>query len=352
MIDVILTALPADFLERAAPALAVALLVLAGLSLFRRLVVRRLAQWARGTVSPLDDILVDVVGATRSWFIVIVAVLAGLAMFGLTEAAARPVDRLAMVVVFLQLAIWTNTAITGVMDRVVRKRSGGTLTTTSAIGFVIRVGLWSLLLLLLLDNLGFDVTTIVASLGIGGIAVALALQNILGDLFASLAIALDKPVVPGDFVAIGEFMGTVEHIGLKTTQLRSLSGEQIILANGDLLGSRIRNYKRMNERRVVLQFGVTYQTPPEKLRRIPALVGAAIGRQSPTRLDRAHLCGFGDSSLECEAVYFILSPDYNTFMDVQQAVALELIEAFTRDAIEFAYPTRTLHMVSTPPELV
>jgi small-conductance mechanosensitive channel len=187
----------------------------------------------------------------------------------------------------------------------------------------------------------------VAGLGIGGIAVALAIQNILGDLFASLSIALDKPFVIGDFIIVDQLLGTVEHIGLKTTRIRSLSGEQIVFSNADLLNSRIRNYKRMYERRVVFSIGVTYQTPYEKLASIGTTLKEIIESQPDVRFDRAHFREYADSSLNYEVVYYVKSPDYNRYMDIQQAINLEIYRRFQDGGIEFAYPTRTLYLQDT-----
>jgi len=193
-----------------------------------------------------------------------------------------------------------------------------------------------------LDNLGIDVTALVAGLGIGGVAVALAVQNVLGDLFASLSIILDKPFVIGDFLVIGEYMGSVEYVGLKTTRVRSLSGEQLVFSNSDLLKSRIRNYGRMYERRVVFNIGVTYDTPRELLKRIPGMIRAAVEAQDKTRFDRSHFMKYGDYALQFETVYYVLSPDYNVYMDIQQAIYLIIHEDFEQNHIDFAYPTQTL----------
>jgi small-conductance mechanosensitive channel len=192
--------------------------------------------------------------------------------------------------------------------------------------------------------MAFDVqiTPLLASLGIGGLAVALALQNVLSDLFASLSIVLDKPFVIDDFIAVDDLQGTVEHVGLKTTRLRSLSGEQLVFSNSDLLSSRVRNYKRMLERRATFTIGVIYGTPVEALREIPKLIRAAVESQPNTRMDRTHFQKFGDSSLDFETVYFMLVPDYAVFMDVQQEINLYLYEAFQERGLEFAFPTRTL----------
>jgi small-conductance mechanosensitive channel len=197
-------------------------------------------------------------------------------------------------------------------------------------------------LLVALDNFGVDITALVTGLGIGGIAVALAVQNILGDLFASLSIILDKPFVIGDFIIVDNYMGNIEHIGLKSTRVRSLSGEQLIFSNSDLLKSRIRNYKRMMKRRVVFAVGVVYQTAPEKLKVIPELIKKMIEAQELTEFDRVHFKEFGNFSLNYEAVYWVCSPDYKTYMDIQQAINLAIFEEFKTQGIEFAYPTQTL----------
>jgi small-conductance mechanosensitive channel len=185
----------------------------------------------------------------------------------------------------------------------------------------------------------------VAGLGVGGIAVALAAQNILGDLFASLSIVLDRPFVLGDFLIVDDLMGSVEEIGLKTTRVRSLSGEQLVFSNTDLLNSRIRNYGRMFERRVVFQLGVTYQTPREQLQAIPGMVRDAVEAHGDrVRFDRAHFAKYGDFALSFEIVYYVLGPDYNEYMDIQQAINLDIHQRFEDAGIAFAYPTQTLFL--------
>jgi small-conductance mechanosensitive channel len=223
-----------------------------------------------------------------------------------------------------------------------KEEDAGSATTLAALGFVAKLVLWSVVLLLALDNLGVNITGLIAGLGIGGIAVALALQNVLGDLFASLSIVLDKPFVIGDFIIVDEFLGTVEHIGLKTTRVRSLSGEQLVFSNADLLGSRIRNFKRMYERRVAFTVGVTYQTPAEKLPRISAILREVIEAQRDVRFDRAHFKEYGDFALIYEVVYYVTSPDYNKYMDIQQAVNFDIYGRFQQEGLDFAYPTQTL----------
>jgi small-conductance mechanosensitive channel len=220
--------------------------------------------------------------------------------------------------------------------------NAGAVTTLSSVGFVLQSLLWMILLLVALDNFGINVTTLVAGLGISGIAVALAVQNILGDLFASFSIVFDKPFVIGDFIIVGDFLGTVEYVGLKTTRIRSLSGEQLIFSNGDLLKSRIRNFKRMYERRVVFTIGVLYQTTYEQLIEIPKMIRSIIESQGQVRFDRAHFKEYGAYSLNFEVVYWIQNPDYNVYMDIQQAINLTIFKQFKEKDIHFAYPTQTL----------
>ena len=217
--------------------------------------------------------------------------------------------------------------------------TGERITTLRALTFVLRAVLFATAALLVLDNIpGVKITTLITSLGIGGIAVAMALQNILGDIFASLSILFDKPFVIGDFIIVDTRMGTVEYIGLKTTRIRSLSGEQLVFANGDLLKSRIRNYKRMAERRVV------YQTDYDILKEIPGLIRRIIEDQDLVRFDRTHFQSYGEFALTFEAVYYVLSPDYNVYMDIQQAINLEIFRQFENRDIHFAYPTQTVYL--------
>jgi small-conductance mechanosensitive channel len=205
---------------------------------------------------------------------------------------------------------------------------------------------------LILANLGVEISTLVASLGVGGIAVALAAQNVLGDLFASLSIILDRPFEVGDFIVVGPQRGTVERIGLKTTRVRSLDGEQIVFGNADLLTSRVQNFKHLQERRVLLRFGVLYSSPAEAVAKVPGVVQRIIEAQENLRFERAHFSGFGASSLDFEVVYWCLSPDYVRFMDLQQAVNLALLQAVRTEGLDFAFPTQSLHLESVPAGLL
>ena len=308
-------------------------------------VLARLKVVAERTATPWDDIVVVLLEKTRSWFYLAVGLWAGSRVLTLSASLDHSLNVLVVVVLILQGVGWANRAVTLwlVEQRTTRVETDpGSITTLTGLSYVLRLVIWSAGLLLLLDNIGVDVTALVAGLGVGGIAVALAVQNVLGDLFASLSIALDKPVVIGDFVVVGDFAGTVEKVGLKTTRIRSLSGEQLVFSNSDLLGSRIRNYKRMQERRVPFTVGVTYQTPVSELEAIPGMVKEIVEGLDNTRFDRAHFKSFGDSAYLFEFVYYVLSADYVQYMDVQQAINLEICRRFEEHGIEIAYPTRTL----------
>jgi small-conductance mechanosensitive channel len=318
------------------------------------LIVRRFALRRLRHATTLPPAIAEVTAATRVTALVVLALYVGSQFLTLPARLTRVMEALAIVALLVQVALWINRAIALWLRRYVqenREADAAGATTVSVLGFIGRLAVWAAVTLMILDNLGVNITTLVASLGIGGIAVALAVQNVLGDIFASLSIALDKPFVIGDFIVVGDVMGTVEYIGLKTTRLRSLSGEQIVFSNADLLKARVHNYKRMVERRVRFGFGVTYQTPAAQLERIPKMVREMIEAQPQARFDRAHFKEFGDSSLDFEVVYFVLDREFNTYMDIQQAINLALVRRFEAEGIEFAYPTRTLHVDRTVPAL-
>ncbi|PIW67370.1 MAG: mechanosensitive ion channel protein MscS, partial [Candidatus Omnitrophica bacterium CG12_big_fil_rev_8_21_14_0_65_42_8] len=209
---------------------------------------------------------------------------------------------------------------------------------------VVKVIIWGLAIVFFLDNLGFKISAVIAGLGIGGVAVALAAQAVLGDLFSYFAILFDRPFEIGDFIITGDYLGTIEHIGVKTTRIRSLSGEQLIFSNTDLTNARVRNYKRMEQRRVVFKLGVTYQTASEKAKAIPGIIKDIIKNVKDTVFDRAHFFSYGDFALIFEIVYYVRGSDYNKYMDIQQEINFAIKERFEADGIEFAYPTQTLYI--------
>jgi small-conductance mechanosensitive channel len=311
--------------------------------------------WVRGFVrryhqkllateeTELAEVPLEVLSRTTLLFFVVLSVFTGLTTLTMGPKTQQMLYSALTIALFWQGGVWISAAATSWLERR-RRRNAGTdravIGSLAVIGFVVRVFIWALVALLTLDNLGIDVTALVAGLGIGGIAVALAVQNILGDLFASLSITFDKPFVVGDFLIVDDFLGSVEYIGIKSTRLRSLSGEQIVLANADLLKSRIRNYGRMAERRVVFATRIPYETPVDKIERVAPLIREIVAAQPNTRFDRSHFAAHGTVSLEFETVYYVLSPDYNRYMDTQQAINLRLHREFARLGITFAIPVQ------------
>jgi small-conductance mechanosensitive channel len=314
-------------------------------AMIKRITVRVLDRIARRTSTQLDDALVRVVRATKLWLIAILALSVGSDHLELPQKLQVAFDKTLTIALFLQIGMWVWAGLEFWLrrsrDRAL-KEDPGSAAGLNALIFIARFALWAIVLLTMLANIGVNVTTMIAGLGVGGIAVALAVQNILGDLFASLSIVIDKPFVIGDFVVVGEFQGTVEYVGLKTTRIRSLGGEQIVFSNSDLLKARIRNFKKMRERRVAFTFGVPYQTPVDLVQKIPAQVRAIVEERPKARFERAHFKGFGDSSLDFEVVYWMVDPDYAVYMDTQQAINLEMLRLFESQGVSFAYPTRTL----------
>jgi len=331
------------------PRIAVALLAAAstGLVLWaaRGLARRQHARLAATEATERLEIPLQAASRTTLPFILLLSVSAGLANYGVEGRSAVLLQKLVTIALFWQAGLWVSTVVVAWLDHRRQVTLGEDRAVAGSIGiirFVARVAIWAMVVLLTLDNLGVDITALVAGLGIGGIAVALALQNVLGDLLASLSIALDQPFVLGDFLVVGEHMGSVEYIGIKSTRLRSLTGEQVVISNADLLASRLHNYGRMYERRVVFTLGVTYETPREKLCQIAPLLRRAVEAQEDVRFDRAHFAAYGPYSLDFEVVYYVLSPDFGRHMDAKQAINFRIHEAFESLGVEFAYPTQTV----------
>ncbi|HVT60078.1 MAG TPA: mechanosensitive ion channel family protein [Thermoanaerobaculia bacterium] len=338
---------PADWAVAVAVALAAALVLV----IVKRLLLRRFggrlearaAQPPRGPAE-LDELVVELARHSRWLLLAFVPLYLGALALDLT-ARQRDLLRTATVLaLLLQTATWASVGIERWVLRERRRRlasDAASATVLGALDFILRLALWVIIILLALDNLGINVTALVAGLGVGGIAIALAMQNILGDILGSLSIAIDKPFVLGDTIQIDDFIGQVEDVGLKTTRLRSLSGEQLIFANGDLLKSRIRNHQRMRQRRVVLAFGLDFRTTADQVERVPGMVRRIVESRngvSGVRFDRAHFKGFGKTALDFEAIYYLPTSDYGAYMDEQQAINLALMRALASAGIVFALP--------------
>jgi len=307
--------------------------------LVRSWVVPRLNARAARSGTLFSLCLANLVARTHLLFVLALALALGVQWLDLPERILHYLDLLPPVALILQMAAWGHWGVGLWIDRRFQGDPGASSSRAGVLGFILRLGIWSLVLLMVLDVMGFNITTLVASLGIGGIAVALALQNILGDLFASLSITMDKPFVAGDFIIVDTCLGTVQAIGLKTTRIRSLSGEEIIISNSDLLKSRIRNFRSMEQRRVLFGFSISYRTPVERVAEVPADLRRIIEAQPRTRFDRAHFLEFSNSGLKFEVVYYVLDADYNLYMDTQQAINLGLLEVFRDKGVSFSFPT-------------
>lgn len=289
------------------------------------------------------EFVAHLVASTSRLFLLTLALYFATRILTLPPRVDHAFEVIIVLTFWLQIARWGVEAARFSLDR--QLRQGGPSDAARAgsfevLLFVARIVIFSFALMLALDNLGVQIKPLLAGLGIGGLAIALAVQTVLGDLFASLSITLDKPFEIGDALAVDDIVGTVERIGIKSTRLRSLGGEQIIISNADLLKSRVRNYKRMGERRYVFNLGVTYETPRELLAGVPAIVEATVRAQPKTRFDRCHLMKLGASSLDFETVYFVTEPDYLVFANIQQTINLALLEEFAKRGIDLAYPTQ------------
>jgi small-conductance mechanosensitive channel len=243
----------------------------------------------------------------------------------------------------LQAAIWARELILGyIAHRTGADEEQGSL--ASAIGIIrllVTVTLFAIALILILANLGVNVTGLVAGLGIGGIAIGLAAQGIFSDLFAALSILFDKPFRRGDTISFNETTGTVERIGLKSTRIRSVNGEEVVVSNANLLNARLQNWSRLERRRALITLALVYRTPPERLGALPGELETIVGRQPSARFDRAHIVNFGASSIDLELVFFVQAPDYGTFLEARQAIMLDILARFAELELEFAYPTQT-----------
>lgn len=329
-------------------AVGVSLLTVFAFQVAKLVVIRRLRKLAEMTETDIDDFVLKLLGSTKFLLILTLSLYGGSLMLSLTESVRDYLSSVAIVAFLLQATLWGNRAIDFALMRFTQQRldaeDPASTTAIGLVGTVLRVVFIVLIVLVGLATIGFDVNALVAGVGIGGIAIAMAVNGILQDLFGSLTIALDKPFVVGDFITVGDFSGTVEHVGLKSTRLRSSTGEQLVMSNSDLLGSRLRNYKHMVERRGTMNLRVTYDTPADKLEAIPGMIREILDGEDLARLDRAHFASFGDFSLNFVIVYWMLTPAYGDFMDTTQSINLKIVRRFAEEGIEMAFPTQTIHL--------
>lgn len=315
--------------------------------LFKRSVMSRLGKLAEKSTTHVDDYIVKTIDKFIIPAVYAAIIYYGLHYLDLSERVENILSVAITVVVTFLVVQFISSTILQLLRHYVRRQENGEEKVKQLGGIILMINIviWGIGLLFFFDNMGYDVTAVIAGLGIGGIAIALAAQNILGDLFNYFVIFFDRPFEVGDFLIIDDKLGVVEYIGIKTTRIKSLSGEQLVFSNSDLTSSRIHNYKRMQRRRVLFGIGVIYQTSYENLKKIPSVLKSIVEEQENVEFDRAHFKAYGDSSLDFEIVYYILSSDYNLYMDVQQAINFRIFEEFEKMNVEIAYPTRTLYLM-------
>jgi len=332
----------------------VAILIFIGsiaiLKIFQVIILARLNNLAKKTKTDLDDMLIEVFRSIKPPFYFFISVYLAIK----TITVADIVTKILLALFLIALVFEIVQAISRILDYMMKKyfsrnREEGednqhSQSMINLLQVIVKIILWALGFVLILSNLGIDVTSLIAGLGIGGLAIALALQNVLSDLFSAFSIYIDKPFRAGDFIKVGTDSGTVERIGMKTTRIRTLQGEQLIVSNQELTNARIQNFRRMDNRRVSFKIGVTYDTPSKKLAAIPTMIDEIVTKVELTTFDRCHFVEYADSALIFEIVIFIESKEIGDYLNARQEINLEIFKRFEKEKIKFAYPTQTIHL--------
>lgn len=327
-------------------ALVVFILSIVILKVFKGVIISKMQKLSEKTKNEIDDMVIAGLGSIHWPFYVFVSFYFSLNFLSVPAWLSSVAYYIFLIsIVFYSIKIVERLIDLGARKMVEhREGNGQDVGIVRLMKMSAKIFLWAGAVILLLSNMGYNVTSLVAGLGIGGVAVALAVQNILSDLFSSLSIYFDKPFKIGDFIIVGSDMGVVQNIGIKSTRIQTLQGQELVISNSELTSARVNNYGKMAKRRIVFEFGVTYDTPKEKLEKIPAQVKAAVESQDDVEFDRAHFRNFADSSLMYEVVYYLNSGDYNRYMDTQQAINLALVDKFEKEKVEFAFPTQTVYV--------
>jgi small-conductance mechanosensitive channel len=314
------------------------------IKIVEKIVIYKLKKWAEQTDTTLDDFLISRIEKSIVPLLYFGVFYVALTTLSLDEKVRNIVEIASLVLLTFFVIRFISSTIMFTLTHFIKKQERGEEKARQLRGMTVLINIfvWVVGIVFLMDNLGFDITAVVAGLGIGGIAIALAAQSIFGDLFSYFVILFDRPFEVGDFITVGDKRGVVEYTGIKTTRIRSLSGEQLVFSNTDLTKSGIHNFKKMEERRVVFKLGVVYQTKAATLEEIPKIVRKIIENHADVRFDRGHFATYGDFSLNFEFVYFIIGADYVKYMDIQQSINLQIYREFENKGIEFAYPTQTL----------
>jgi len=324
------------------------LLSLFVLRIFKFIIIRKLKQVAKKTKNDVDDLVIKIVDKIGWPFYLIISLHLAFQVITLPEYLELGTYYLFIILVGYYLIRSAGYVIDFAAQKVMesKKEKGEKVDrgVVSLIATISKVVLWCIVIILIISNLGYDTSALLTGLGIGGLAIALAMQTVLSDIFAYFSIHLDKPFRVGDFIVVGSDMGVVEKIGLKTTRIKTLQGQELVVSNQELTNSRINNYKKMEKRRITFEFGVSYSTPVAKLEKIPKMVKDIITKAEHADFDRAHFKKFADSSLVYEVVYYMTIPDFNTYMDTQQKINLEIMKGLQKQKIDIPFPTQTIHL--------
>lgn len=315
------------------------------LKIFREIVLHNLEKFSKRSETRIDDAAIRIIRSIHPPFYFFLALYFSLRVLALSELVRDVLFGILLIWAVYQATFATQVLIDYIFKKFIRKEDEKSAQASlGALKMVVKGALWVIGILLVLQNLGLNITSVIAGLGIGGIAVALAAQNILSDLFSSFAIIFDKPFQPGDFIVVGEHSGTVKKIGIKTTRIKSLSGEEIVISNKELTSARVQNYRHMRERRIAFKIGVTYGTSSDLLKNTPQIIERIVKSVENTRFDRVHFVSFGASSLEFEVVYFVTTKEFRAYRDAHQEILLKIKQEFEKKKIVFAYPTQTVYL--------
>ncbi|MFH0856961.1 MAG: mechanosensitive ion channel family protein [bacterium] len=320
--------------------------VLAALKIIESILLHSLRKILKKTKNDFDDFLVRVIKKINVLFYIITALYFAIKPLRMPEYVSKGMKYALVIIIAYEIIKAVQAIVDYVVKKIISKKTAGADSEhiVKVSGLIFKILLWAIAIIIVLSNLGFNVSSLVAGLGIGGIAIALAAQNILQDLFSAFSIYIDRPFAAGDFIVSGDYMGVVKKVGIKSTRITALRGEEIIISNKDLTGAPLQNFKKMQKRRIEFMLGVTYETAPEKLRNIPKIIEDIIKNTVHTEFDRAHFKIYGDFSLNYEIVYYVLNNDYNKYMDIQQEINLAIFDAFAKEGIEFAYPTQMVYI--------
>ncbi|MCK5040302.1 MAG: mechanosensitive ion channel family protein [Candidatus Aenigmarchaeota archaeon] len=309
---------------------------------FKFVILNRLKKASAATKTELDDLPIKIIDSIGWPFYIFLSLYISLLFVKIQDYFQTAMNYILFIIVTYYTIICLQNIIDYGAKKISSKQKEEDKYVIDFSANLLKGILWAIALLFILSNLGYNISTLIAGLGIGGIAIAFAMQNVLGDIFASFSIYFDKPFKVGDFIIVGKDMGTVKKIGIKTTRIQSLGGQEIIVSNKDLTTSRVNNYKRMKKRRISFSFGVVYETTSQKLKKINQIIKDVFDKIPMAELDRVHFKEYGDFSLNYEVVYYVNTGDYNKYMDVQQEANFAIKEEFEKEGIEFAYPTQTV----------